>query len=184
VEVTPGELVLRARDGDERAWNALVERLTGLAWAVARAHGLGRDDAAEVNQVVWLRLVEHLDRLHEPDRVGAWVASVARNESRRVLRRSGREVVITFDADQIDLRSEPVDQSLLRRERDGELWEAFARLPVRCRTLLRVLMAQPRPGYAEVAAALDMPVGSIGPTRMRCVAQLRQLVGGRITERA
>lgn len=180
----PGELVLRARQGDQQAWNQLVERYTGLVWAIARSFRLNQADAADVNQTAWLRLLEHLDRLVEPDKAGAWLATVTRNECKRTLRRSGREVPSEHDEDLVDLRDEAPDAPLLRDERHAELWESFDELPPRCQSLLRLLMADPRPNYLEVAAALEMPVGSIGPTRMRCLARLRRITDGRITERS
>lgn len=181
---SPAELIDRARRGDQDAWNGLVDRYAGLVWAIARGYGLDRADAADVNQVVWMRLVEHLDRLAEPDRAGAWIATVARNECKRVLRRSGRERPTEPDVDLTDPRDEPVDQPLLRNERNAELWQSFRRLSPRCQQLLRLLMAAPRPNYAEVAAALDMPIGSIGPTRMRCVARLREIATAGISDTA
>ena len=177
----PAALVLAARDGDQAAWNGLVDRYAGLGWAIARAFGLDRTDAADVNQMVWLRLVEQLDRLREPDRVGAWIAAVTRNECRRVLRRSGRELPTEHDPQQADHRTESPDMPLLREERHAALWDAFDQLPDRCRTLLRLLMAEPRPAYAEIAAALDVPIGYIGPTRQRCLDRLRRMPGLRIT---
>jgi RNA polymerase sigma factor (sigma-70 family) len=178
----PGELVVRAREGDQQAWNQLVERYTGLVWAIARSYRLSRADGADVNQTVWLRLLEHLDRIADPDKAGAWIATVCRNECKRTLRRAGRELLTDHDADVVDVRDEPPDMPLLRDERYAELWASFGELPPRCQALLRLLMADPPPSYLEVAAALEMPVGSIGPTRMRCVARLRRITDGRITE--
>ena len=87
-----GELVRAAAAGDQRAWEALVGRFGGLVWSVARAHGLSRADAADVSQTAWLRLVEHLHRLRDPERVGTWLASTARHEALRILRRGRRQV--------------------------------------------------------------------------------------------
>ncbi len=172
------DLVTRARDGDEQAWDDLVERYLGMVHAICRGHRLGVDDAADVNQVVWLRLVEHLSRIRSPAAVGGWIAATARNECLRVLRLAGR-VVLTEDAelDHAEERDAGVDTGLLVYERDRALLDAFARLGDRCQHLLRLLMADPAPSYDEVAAALDMPVGSIGPTRGRCLEQLRHLLG-------
>jgi RNA polymerase sigma factor (sigma-70 family) len=174
---SPGELLRQAAAGDQFAWNAIVDRFSGLVWATARAHRLSRDDAADVAQTTWLRLVENLDRIRDPERLGAWLATTARHESLRLIRRGGREQA----TDEPDLFEAPddetLDQLLLERERDGALWRAFAALSERCKTLLRILMADEPPSYEEVGAALGMPVGAIGPTRGRCLDRLRRMAG-------
>lgn len=180
------DLVVRARDGDQGAWHDLVARYLGMVHAICRGWRLGPDDAADVNQVVWLRLVEHLDRIRCPEAVGGWIAATARNECLRVLRASGR-LVLTGDEADLDGPGGPgnavdggpdggLDAGLLLGERDRALLAAFGHLGPGCQRLLRLLMADPPPTYGEVAAALDMPVGSIGPTRGRCLAQLRRLL--------
>lgn len=171
-------LVSAAADGDQTAWNALVTRFNGLLWAVARSYRLSTPDASDVVQTTWLRLVENLDRIREPPRLGYWLATTARRECLQSLRRSGREQLI---AGPEHLEQEPssaaaLDAALLLSERDTALWWAVDQLPAGCQQLLRVLMAVPPPAYAEVAAALDMPIGSIGPSRQRCLAHLRRLV--------
>jgi len=174
-------LVRAAADGDQAAWDALVKRFGGLVWSIARSHRLGTADAADVSQTAWLRLVENLGRIRDPERVGAWLASTCRNECLRVIRRSGRQVPTDIGAD-IDLEAEetaapPVDAALLAGERDTELWRAFARISERCQVLLRLLITDPPPSYEEVGEILDMPVGSIGPTRARCLEHLRRTSG-------
>lgn len=174
-------LVRAAEGGDQDAWNRIVDRFGDLLWSVARAHRLSVADAGDVVQMTWLRLVEHLSRIEDPERLAGWLATTARHECLRTLRRSGREQ-LSLDADTtIDLqdRAEPLDTRLLNQERDAQLWASFGGLQPRCQQLLRVLMADPAPSYAQVSAALDMPVGSIGPTRARCLQQLRVLALGR-----
>jgi RNA polymerase sigma factor (sigma-70 family) len=168
------ELVRRIRAGDHKAWVILTDRYTGLLWSVAKAMGLDNTDAADAAQVTWLRLVENIDNLRDPARVGGWLATTARRECLSALRRRAR-----FRLDDTDLAAIPdpadeLDARLLRDERDAALWTAFAALRPPCRRLLRVLMADPPPSYADVAAALDLPVGSIGPTRQRCLRHLRR----------
>lgn len=173
-----GALVQAAAEGGQDAWNELVQRYSGLVWSVPRSYGLPAADAADVAQTTWLRLVERLSTIRDPERVGAWLATTARNECRQTLRRGGRQIP-TDDDYQLEPRepaSEPVDAALLTAERDHALWRSVDDLSDGCRTLLRVLMADPPPSYAEVGAALDMPVGSIGPTRRRCLQRLRELV--------
>jgi RNA polymerase sigma factor (sigma-70 family) len=167
-------VVRAANDGDREAWNALVARFSGLIWSVARAHRLGDADAADVYQTTWLRLVEHLDGIRNPAGVGSWLATTARHECLRVLR-VGQRHVLTDGFELPDAADETgLDARMLTSERDAALWRAFSEIPERCRTLLRMLAADPPPSYEEVGAALDMPVGSIGPTRGRCLEQLRK----------
>lgn len=171
---SPGELVGAARSGDQAAWEALVDRFGALVWAVARSFRLPDSDAADVSQTTWLRLVENLERLREPDRVGAWLATTARHESLAVLRRQGRVVPLDDDDDQEDRATIEPGAGLLRSERDVALWSTFTTLTSRCQALLRLLVADPPAAYEEVSAVLDMPVGSIGPTRARCLEHLRR----------
>jgi len=171
-----GRLVERAAAGDECAWRELVDELGGLVWAVARSHRLSDADAADVAQTTWVRLVEHLDRLDDPACVGAWLATTARRECLGVLRRSARLVPHGDELpEEVDDAPAP-GAALLARERDAALWAAFARLGGRDRALLRMLVADPAPSYEEIGAALEMPIGSIGPTRARALARLEREV--------
>lgn len=175
-------LVRGAAAGEQSCWDALVQRFTGLLWAVARGHRLDTVDAGDVVQTTWLRLVEKLDRIEDPERLGGWLATTARRECLAVLRRRQREAptadeafldVVAKSGDVVEL-----DSRLLVVERDAQLAEAFAALSAACQRLLRVLMADPAPTYAEVSASLDMPIGSIGPSRGRCLDRLRVLAVG------
>ena len=173
----PAALVRAAAAGDRTGWDELVARYTGLLWSVARAHRLDDATAADVVQTTWVRLLEHLSDLREPAAVGGWLATTARHECLRVIRAGHREQVTADEAlDRVDTGGPALDAALLQRERDAALWSALQELSDRCRTLLRVLMASPPPSYAEVSAALDVPVGSIGPTRERCLRKMRTLV--------
>lgn len=162
-----------AAAGDRAAWSRLVDRFAGLVWSVARGHGLDPADAADVSQTTWLRLAEHVHRVREPERLGAWLATTARHESLRTLRRAARQFPVDFDLDLVEDDQEDVEAGLLREERDASLWRAFRSLEAPCQALLRILITDPRPSYAEVSAALGMPVGSIGPRRARCLEHLR-----------
>lgn len=167
-----------AAGGDRRAWDGLVERYSGLVWAVARSHRLSHADAADVYQATWLRLVEHLDDIRDADRIGAWLATTARHEALALMRRTRRDMpVADFDASVADITA-GVDERLLEAEEHKALWRAFGRLSGRCQQLLRVIFADPPPSYAEMSAALDIPVGSIGPTRARCLANLQTALAG------
>jgi RNA polymerase sigma factor (sigma-70 family) len=167
------ELVGAALAGEERAWNALVAEFGSMIWAVARAHRLRDADASEVSQATWLRLLEHLGKLTDPTRVGAWLATTARRECLRVLRESQRCGLYGDDApERVSPEMAPDDVALLR-DRDDALWRSFSSLRASDQALLRLLLADPRPSYEEIAAALDMPIGSIGPTRQRALERLR-----------
>ena len=168
-----------ASEGDQEAWNAITDRFTSLLWSVARSYRLGHDDAGDVVQNTWLRLLENLTKIDNPEALPGWLATTARREALGILRRRGRTVLTRDEdlgVDLADPASTELDSALLEDERDVELWASFAKLPERCQQLLRVLMACDRPVYAEVSAAFDMPIGSIGPTRMRCLERLRKLV--------
>jgi len=169
-------LVRSAAAGDEQAWAGLVDRFSGTVWAVARSHRLSPADSADVSQTTWLRLVEHLGRIEQPERVGAWLATTARRESLRVLRTSGRQVPTDAELDTVPTGSEwDVDARLIVAERDRTLNKMMERLPIRCQVLLRFLSADTRLSYRELSEALDMPIGSLGPTRGRCLDHLRRI---------
>ena len=152
----------------------LIDRYARLIWAVARSFGLSVADADDVTQTTWLRLAEHLGNLRDPDRVGLWLAVTARNESLRMLRRARRDIPFDPLADVARSASGPdVDVQILTLERDEALWRAFQSLPANCRVLLLMLTAEPSLSYEEVSVSLAIPIGSIGPTRGRCLERLR-----------
>ena len=168
-------LVMRARNGDERAWAALVERYAPLIWSICRRYRLERADAEDVCQAVWFTLVGRLDHLRDPAALPGWLATTTRRECGRVLhaagrRRAGEQVLIA--ANLPDTGTAPVDQELLAAEQQAALRDAFARLPPGCRQLLTLLMADPPVPYAEISARLGIPAGSIGPNRKRCLDRL------------
>lgn len=182
-----GRLVTAAADGDSAAWERLVERFSGLVWSVARGFGLGTADAEEVFQTTWLRLADHIGRIEEPDRIGAWLATTARHESIKVSR-AGMRIGPVDDLNLLDpgIDDQSPEQVVLdledaaaETERLRQLWQAFHQLPARCLQLLRTLLASPPPSYAEIATAFEMPIGSIGPTRARCLRRLRELLAAR-----
>jgi RNA polymerase sigma factor (sigma-70 family) len=176
------ELVAAATRGDEHAWAELVRRYTPLVLAVIRAHRLDRVDAADVNQTVWLRLVEHLGRVREPAALAAWLMTTTRRECYRLLR-AGRRTR-PFDPHDEAVETRPglflsadvaaPDEDLLRAERRQALRSGFAQLPTRCRELLSLLVADPPLSYREIAERLGMPIGSIGPSQARCLRKLRE----------
>jgi RNA polymerase sigma factor (sigma-70 family) len=167
-------LVGDAAAGDRHAWNALVREFGGLIWSIGRGYRLRESDAADVSQATWLRLLEHLDRLKDPACVGAWLATTARRECLRILRERERRVLLGDDTAERECPDMRPGDALLITERDGALWDGFSHLRETDQALLRLLMAEPRPPYEEIAAALDIPIGSIGPTRQRALKRLRQ----------
>ncbi|MGI5237367.1 RNA polymerase sigma factor [Dactylosporangium sp. CA-139066] len=182
-------LLRAAAAGDQQAWESIVDRYANLVWSVARSFSLGQSDAADVSQATWLRLVEHVDDVRDADKLGSWLATTARREAIALLRKGGRDVPAGSAGDfvghlgvQIGLapvEDEP-DAGMLRDERDAMLWQEFRALSGQCQQLLRVLIADPPPSYAEVSAALDVPIGSIGPTRKRCLGTLRRRLAASI----
>ncbi len=177
-------LVEAAAGGDAGAWEMLVERFSGLVWSVAGSYGLSRADSADVVQVTWLRLVEHIRGLKDPSRVGAWLVTTARRECLRLLRAADREV-LTGDytsLEPVEPGGSSMESLVLRNERAALVWRAFRQLGARCQELLRaLLLAYPVLSYDEVASALGMPIGSIGPTRARCLEQLHRKLGSDVS---
>lgn len=172
-------LVRRAADGDLAAWEGLVDQYARLIWSITAEFRLVESDAADVAQTTWLRLLEHIDRIECPDRVGSWLAATARNECLRCLA-ARKRVVLGHDTDD-DLKGvaelgPEVDEHLLADERAKVVRDALSRLPRRWQRLLEMLMADPPVPYAEISDQLGLPIGSIGPTRGRCLAQLRVLL--------
>lgn len=170
-------LVLAAGHGERAAWDQLVDRFAPTVWAIARSHRLNAADAADVSQTTWLRLVENLRNIERPERVGAWLATTARRESLRVLRLSGRQVP---SGDDMDLVPDPTpaagpDRELAQQYRRQVMAGLVSQLPTRSQLLLRLLSSDSPLSYRDISEALDMPIGSIGPTRARALEQLRRL---------
>ena len=170
-------LVTRARAGDKQAWDALVERYAPLIWSICRRHRLDAADAADVSQNVWLHLVDHLGNIRDPAALPGWLATTTRRECGRVLRAARGPLAARYglDADTLpDAQAVTAEQELLAAERHAALREALGDLPVDCQRLIVLLTADPPLPYAEISARLGIPVGSIGPTRRRCLDKLRR----------
>ena len=169
-------LVKAAAGGNRQAWDALVDRFAPSVWAIARGHRLGYADAADVCQTTWLRLVEHLDRIEQPARVGAWLATTARRESLRVIRLAQRQVPTGDDMNDVpDLTPRSIERTDLASKHVEQVLESLlSQLPGRSQLLLRLLLADTPLSYKDISEALDMPIGSIGPTRARALEQLRR----------
>jgi RNA polymerase sigma factor (sigma-70 family) len=172
------ELLDLAAGGDQAAWGRLVEEYDGLVRSVARSFRLQTADVHDVAQTTWLRLVQHLHTIHDPERLAGWLAVTARRESLTVLRTASREapwpvVDETPDAT-VDLERGVVDREVAR-----ELWDSVNSLSPRQQQLLVALFREELDSYDDVAASCAMPVGSIGPTRARGLSRLRREVTGR-----
>ena len=164
----------RWRAGDAPAMDHLVRLLTPVLWQIARAQRLSEDDAAEVVQTAWLALVRRPESVHDAAAVGAWLATTTRREAWRVARK-----VSSVDPTDQEPPGPPVssaEDEVVTRLRDRTLWRAVAQLSERCQRLVRVAAFLDRPDYARLSDELGMPVGSIGPTRGRCLVRLRQLL--------
>jgi RNA polymerase sigma factor (sigma-70 family) len=175
-ELSTPALLSRAADGDGAAWEELVDRHARLVWSVLRSYRLDDATASDVFQTVWLRLVEQVDRIREPERLAAWLATTARREALRVLRRGSREAPTETLPDLPETLAALPGDALTAGEEQRALLAAFAQLPESCQTLLRLLMADPPLDYRTIAEIIDRPVGSIGPTRQRCLDRLRALL--------
>jgi len=168
-------LVDAALQGDHRAWDELVERYMPLVGSVLRRYRISGDDASDVSQTTWLRLVEHLGDIRDPNALPGWIVTTAKNEAFRLL--NGRKRTIAMDPlEDWKTRADPapdVDARLLSHERHLALLEGIEQLRPGYRTLLLLLLADPPLSYDQIGERLGIPRGSIGPTRARALAELR-----------
>ncbi len=181
------QLLLACRAGDQRAWSRLVERFAGLVYAIARAHRLPDDLCDDVAQTVFATLAAHIDTIREDERLPAWISTTARRECWRCVARGRRHGSESLSSDP---PAPPDDRAVEAIEQHQRLRDALASLGPRCRDLLSMLYFRaPEPAYTEISASLNIPVGSIGPTRKRCLAKLQELfadqtpdsAGGRVS---
>ena len=186
------DLVTRARHGDTRAWDDLVERYAPLVWSICRSHQLSGVDAGDVHQNIWLQLVSHLDTIRDPAALPGWLATATRRECVRV-RRAARGPhaggYVPDAADTADQQPETAEQELLAAERHAALRRALTRLPPCCQQLIGMLIQDPPVPDTKISAALNIPAGRIGPRRSRCLDKLRRdpviaaLINAEVTSR-
>ena len=171
-------IVNAASDGEDWAWTKLMRRYSGMIRVICVSHRLSSADAAEISQITWLKLFENMGRIREPEHIGSWLATTARRECLRMLRTRDREVLASHNdiAGVPDSRSQPIDANALDAERDKALQQACSRLPPRCQQLLELLMGDEALSYKALSEMLDMRIGSIGPTRGRCLEHLERLM--------
>ena len=171
-------LVVAARDGDQRSFELLVAEFSSLVWSIAWSIGLDRHRGEDAIQATWLRLLQNLGSLRDPERIAGWIATTARRECLAVKRAAER----TSPTDRIDPRptsrsaspSTDPASSLMSHETSDVVRRALQRLDGRCQALLQMLMAEPPIPYSQIGATLALPVGSIGPTRARCLDRLKR----------
>jgi len=168
----------RWRAGDESALDELVRMMSPVLWHVVRATGLDREAAEDVVQNTWLTLVRSGDSVRDAQAITRWLCTAARREAWRVSKSASRTRPVEDEV--LDARM-PVQTSpeseVVSDDEKAHLWRALSRLPERCQKLLRIVAWEPRPDYSSVAEGLDMPIGSIGPTRRRCLDKLRVELG-------
>ena len=171
------DLVARAQGGVKRAWDALVEWYAPLIWSICRKYRLGCADADDVGQSVWLQLVDHLDQIREPAALPGWLATTTRRECGRLVRAVHGPCVAAYPLDGENMADEEADmaeQKVLAAERHAALRQAFADLPPEGQRLIAMLTADPPVPYTEISVRLGIPIGSIGPTRRRCLDKMRR----------
>jgi RNA polymerase sigma factor (sigma-70 family) len=171
------DLVSRAKNGDNKAWDALVERYAPLIWSICSRHQLGGAEADDAGRRVWLQLVDHLDTISDPAAVAGWLAATTRRECGRVARAAqapGAAGPVPYAQTNPDEQATTAEHELLAAERSASLSEAFLHLPLSCRRLITMLIEDPPPPYTQISAKLGIPVASIGPTRSRCLDELRR----------
>lgn len=175
-------VVAAAATGDARAWEDLVHRLMPVVVSVIGESGLDGADAAEVNQTVWLRVVEWLGHLRQPSALPAWVATTSRRECERVLRTTRHVRPAGLSDDLLgqfpdvagsNSQVQAPEDAVVRQEQLRTLRQGFAQLPQRCQELLTMLLGEPPMSYRDIVARTGMRIGSIGPTHRRCLDKLR-----------
>lgn len=170
------DLLAACGDGDQGAWQQVIDRYAGLIWSVAYRHRLSPTECEDVCQATWSKLVQKLDTIRDPERLGDWLATVARNESLKQLNRSSRVVITDRPElfDRVDERIPQPENEVLRAELHARLREAMHCLSPQCQALLELMLADPPASYEEAADRLELSVSSIGPIRTRCLRRLRE----------
>ena len=172
--VTNAVLIERAAAGDDDSWRAIVDAHTGLVWSIIRTYAIGPDAQDDVFQTVWLRLAENLTRIQDAERLASWLARVARNEATSIYRKRSRVVPQDDVGIEVESAEPELDHRMTVAFEQGAVRTALDKISAPCRRLLTMLVVVPKLSYDEIGQLLDMPVGSIGPTRSRCLGQLRQ----------
>jgi RNA polymerase sigma factor (sigma-70 family) len=170
-------LVDRVAGGDQEAWNELIDRYAPLVWSICTRYRLSRPDIDDVAQTVWLLLVEHIDTLREPAALPGWLATTTRNECLKIQRAARRNDLDGLPPeDQLPAEDSDamIEQEIMQAERNAAFRAAWRELTEECHRLLALLMTDPPLGYKKISERLVVPIGSIGPTRGRCLDRLRK----------
>jgi RNA polymerase sigma factor (sigma-70 family) len=174
MDETVAALVDGALRGDSPSWDRLVTRFENLVWSVVRGFALSDADSLDAAQMTWLRLVEKLDGVTNPDKVGSWLITTARRECLQIIERRARSLPVDpVDAFRHLVSPQDSLQMVECKDELDRIFAAFKHLSEKCRSLLRVVLSDPAPTYEEISDALGLPIGTIGPRRQRCLAQLR-----------
>jgi RNA polymerase sigma factor (sigma-70 family) len=173
--LTHGELLKRAADGERSAWDALVERFGQMVWSTARSFRLDEATAKDVAQTVWLKLIENVDRIEDPERLPGWLATTCRREALRVAKKAERDLPTDFEFD-VEDDSPSFEELLIIDEENRMVVTAFHSLDEVCQELLRLMTVDPALSYEEISEATGRPVGSLGPTRARCLGKLKAAI--------
>jgi RNA polymerase sigma factor (sigma-70 family) len=169
-------LVARAANNDQDAWNEIIERYAPLVWSICTRYQLRNQDIEDVGQTVWLLLVEQLGKLRDPAALPGWLATTTQRECLRVVSaaRKAEGAMTKLDDGLLVVDAAVIEQEILMAERNAALRLALRELPPRCQQLLSMLISDPPRSYAEISAAMEIPIGSIGPQRARCLDRLRR----------
>lgn len=174
-ELSHGDLLNLARDGDSVAWDELVDRFSQMVWSTARGFRLDDATAKDVAQTVWMKLIENIDRISDPERLPGWLATTCRREALKVAKARDRVMPTEFEYD-VEDESPSLDDLLIEDEERGAVVNAFKTLDAVCQQLLRLLTVEPALSYEEISEATGRPIGSLGPTRSRCLDKLRMAI--------
>ncbi len=162
-----------AANGDSAAWDALVDRFSPMVWSVARGFRLNDASARDVSQTVWLRLIENIDSIQDPEKLPGWLATTCRREALRLAKARDRDIPTEFEYDVEDTTNPSLDEMLIDDEETRFVVRAFNTLDETCQQLLRLMTVVPALDYEEISEITGRPIGSLGPTRARCLEKLK-----------
>jgi RNA polymerase sigma factor (sigma-70 family) len=180
---THGQLLIKARDGDQDAWSELVDRMSPMVWSIARGFQLDHATATDVAQTVWLKLVDNLDRIDDPERLPGWMATTCRREALRVADARKRVIPSEFEFDLPD-PTYSVESAVVEEEEVAAVRNAFDSLDADDQLLLRLVVLEPSLSYQEISQITGRPIGSLGPTRARALNRLRRALDETTTKRS
>ena len=176
IEADSADLLNRAIGGDQSSWTKLINKHSPMVRSVIAGYRLDHETAADVYQTVWMRLYENAARIRKPEALGGWLATTARNEALRCIRGLQRSRPVGVLADEVDLNAPSPDERAIDDETLADVLSAFGHLSDESKHLMRLLVASPPLPYQDIAERVGRPVGSIGPTRSRCIETLKSFM--------